>query len=501
MDIIYSTIGLILVLIISYWFLTKNFDHWKKQNVPSMPNPVPGFGHMLPVIFLKENVAALTHRIYKQTNASMIGFFFLQRPGIVIREPELVKSVLQTNFSSFRNNILQVSEKADPVMSKNPFFTEDYHLWKTARARTTAHLSGKKLRYMFAIIQEVCKKMSDYTDRKIKENGGTFDCAMKEFFVRCTGEVVANAAFAVEGQSFEDNPEKMSFTRVAKNMLEPTFINGMKQALLFYLPSLASIFEISFLEKQSENYFKHTARSIIEQRKQAKIAPNDYLQFCMDLNGDDMDSIVADLIIFYGDVYETSSTTMAIIFFYLSQNKEVQEKLRSEILNSIESTDGKLTYETLKVMNYLDQVMYESSRLLMPLGALMKVCTEEITLEGSDGLKCHLKPGDPVFISTHGMNLDSKYWPDPKVFDPERFSPENQAKRHKYVFLPFGEGPRMCIGMRFGIMLVKLVVSHMLTKYSLEYSSKTIEPLEMEPTTFMTHIKGGLWIKFKKLDS
>lgn len=427
--------------------MTRNFDYWQKQNVPSVPNPVPGFGHMMPMIFLKENLAEWAYRMYKETKSSIIGFYFLQTPGVIIRDLDLVKCVLQTNFSSFRHNIMKTSEKADPIMSKNPFFTEDHHLWKTARARTTAHLSGRKLRLLLIIVQEVCEKMSNYIDQKIKEDGEFFECGLKEFFFKCTGEVVANAAFAIQGQSYNDDPDKMAFTNAAKNIFGGGIINGLKQALLFYLPGVADFLEISVLEKRSENFFKQTAKAIIEKRKKENMTSNDYLQFCMDLNGEDIDSIVADLVIFYGDVYETSSTTMAFVLYQLSKNREVQEKLREDIFDVIKSTGDKITYESLKAMTYLDQVKKESMRLLMPLGVLMKECTEEITLVGSDGVKCTMKPGDKVLIPAMGFNNDSQYYSDPEVFDPERFSPENVAQRHRFLFLPFGEGPRMCIGM------------------------------------------------------
>lgn len=432
----------------------------------------------------------------------MIGFHFIQTPSVIVRDPELVKSVLQTNFPSFRNNGLTLSEKTDPVLTKNPFLATDPHIWKVTRARSGNHLSGKKLGYLFIFVQDVCSKMDAYIDRKIKQSkDGFHECELKDLFVKCTGEIVANAAFAIQGQSFEDNPDRLSFATVAKTIFEPNLFNGIKQALIFYLPDLAQFLGIAFLQKKTDAYFRENLKLILKQRKQTNSTPNDFLQFVIESNPeDDIDSIIADVIIFYGDVYETSSTVMSLLFFHLSQNIKIQNKLREHILTVLKTTNGVVTYDSLKNMNYLDQVVMETMRLTAPAGVLQKLCTEEITLKGSDGLTCHLEPGHRVFISIFGLHNDSKYWPDSGVFDPERFTPENQADRNKFVFIPFGEGPRMCIGMRLGLMLVKLATVSLITKYSIEHSQKTRLPLEMDPTSILTYYKGGLWAKFKKLN-
>lgn len=133
MDALSSSIALVtaLILCIVYLLLKKNYNYWKKQNVPCLPDPILGFGHMWPVMSLKENIVSFMQNIYNSTSASMIGFYVVQKPSILIRDPELVKSVLVTNFRSFHNNLLTVSEKHDPARSKNPFLTEGYDQGKS----------------------------------------------------------------------------------------------------------------------------------------------------------------------------------------------------------------------------------------------------------------------------------------------------------------------------------------------------------------------------------
>lgn len=500
MDLLYLITGLVLLSLLTYWFLTRVHNHWAKQNVPAVPNPLPFFGHMWSVFCFKESTSVSIQRMYNSTEASMIGLYFMHRPTILLRDPELVKSVFQTNYASFHSNLITVNESRDPVMAKNPFVIRDLEKWKVARARAISHFSGKKLRDLFVIVREVSIKINAFVDRKIEENGGAYECELRNLFTKFTGEIVANAAFAIEGQSFEDNPHKLAFTNVAPTIFEPSLMNGIKQSLLFYLPAVAEFLRVNFLDKKAEAYFRENLKAIVKERRQSNAMQNDFLQFCIDANsGDNIDGIIADVIIFYLDTYETTSLASSYLFYYISVNKDVQDKLRKHIKEVLEPSKGVVTYESLKSMNYLEQVLNETMRMTPPLGVHMKACTEEITLTGSDGLKCHLKPGDLAFISSAGLHMDSKYWPEPEVFNPDRFSAENQVGRSKYVFFPFGEGPRMCLGMRFAMVMIKLLTAALITNYSLEPSSKTKVPFEIESGSVMTMVKGGLWAKFKKL--
>ncbi|CAG2060740.1 unnamed protein product [Timema podura] len=92
-----------------------------------------------------------------------------------------------------------------------------------------------------------------------------------------------------------------------------------------------------------------------------------------------------------------------------------------------------------------------------------------------------LEKGTTVFIPIFGIHYDPKYYPNPEKFDPERFSAKNKNDIPKYAHLPFGEGPRNCIGMRFGLMQVKTGLIHLLSKFEVNRHKET--PV---PVTFLT---------------
>ncbi|XP_011705919.1 PREDICTED: cytochrome P450 9e2-like, partial [Wasmannia auropunctata] len=85
-----------------------------------------------------------------------------------------------------------------------------------------------------------------------------------------------------------------------------------------------------------------------------------------------------------------------------------------------------------------------------------------------------VEPGDILLFPVHAIHRDPKYFPNPDKFDPERFSEENKDNILPYTYLPFGHGPRKCIGNRFALMETKILIAHLLQKFTLKTTDKTV---------------------------
>lgn len=105
--------------------------------------------------------------------------------------------------------------------------------------------------------------------------------------------------------------------------------------------------------------------------------------------------------------------------------------------------------------------------------------------------------GTSILLPVYGLHHDLKYHQDPDKFKPERFLEGNMMN---YTFMPFGEGPRSCIGKRLGILQVKLGVAYILHNYEISLNERTKLPLEYEPNNALTAPLGGIWLNFKKIN-
>nr|CAD7455687.1 unnamed protein product [Timema tahoe] len=202
--------------------------------------------------------------------------------------------------------------------------------------------------------------------------------------------------------------------------------------------------------------------------------------------------LVAQCFVFFLAGYETSSSVVSFCLHELAVNPDIQRRLRAEVDSALEENDGKLTYDVIQSMKYMDQTIYETLRKYPSVSNLERLCTKEYVIPHTD---VTVEKGTLVIIPAYALHHDPEYFPDPEKFDPERFNQDNKNSFPQYAYLPFGEGPRICIGMRFGLMQVKVGLATLLSKYEFSISEKSSVPLILEPAAILTTAKGSIWLK------
>lgn len=138
----------------------------------------------------------------------------------------------------------------------------------------------------------------------------------------------------------------------------------------------------------------------------------------------------------------------------------------------------------------------ESLRKYPPLVNLLRTCNRDYRVDETNFV---IKKGQAVLIPVRVIQNDPEIYPNPSVYDPDRFTPEEEAKRSPYAFLPFGQGPRNCIGLRFGVMQAKIGLAMLLKNYKFEPCSRSISPIEYVNDSLILSPKHGVFMKVTKL--
>ena len=189
--------------------------------------------------------------------------------------------------------------------------------------------------------------------------------------------------------------------------------------------------------------------------------------------------------------HETTAQTLSWMLYQLALNKDVNIKVREE---GIEVIGNRLPdYEDISKLKYTRQVVHETLRCYPAFYALARKALGNDNLLG-----IHIGPGTNVLLNLYGLHRHPAFWKNPDRFDPTHFDPEVDAKRQPYVFLPFGGGPRLCLGSNFAMMVMQVVISRMASQFSFDVPDGFIP--EIEPNISL-RAKGGIWLHIRKVQN
>ncbi|XP_011631299.2 cytochrome P450 4C1-like, partial [Pogonomyrmex barbatus] len=161
--------------------------------------------------------------------------------------------------------------------------------------------------------------------------------------------------------------------------------------------------------------------------------------------------------------HDTVMMSVIYALLLLAEHKDIQECVRNEISAIMQANEGKLSMSALNNMSYLERCLKESLRLYPSMPFIMRTISEDVKLDS------YLVPsGTTVFLNIYDTHRNSHFWPNPDVFDPDRFLPEKIQNRHPYSYIPFSAGPRNCIGQRFAMLEMKAIIAPLIYNFYLE---------------------------------
>ena len=330
-----------------------------------------------------------------------------------------------------------------------------------------------------------------FTDRSVD---------MLDLFSQLTLDVILSTAFGIKTdiQTDPNNPIKKRAARVFSALWLVPYLRMFP--FNYFIRSLISFF------RQEMAFFVAAASEIVEERKNSPTkGRNDLLQLILAAHDEPAvqgvsrfsdDEVKAQLITWLLAGYQTSSNTLAFTAYHLAMDADVQERLRCEVEIGVQTYRDLALYDLVNEIEYLDCVINESMRLCPPLHIFDRKCEETCQINE----RLTIPSGMDVIVPIYALHHDPEAWPDPEVYDPERFRGPAKDTRHPFQFLPFGAGPRNCIGMKYVMMEMKVALVRILRKFKFVRSPETQVPLALSSAVTLAP-RNGIHLRVKRVKS
>ncbi|KAM4603947.1 cytochrome P450 3A40-like [Polymixia lowei] len=458
-----------LIFVYGYW----PYGIFKKLGIPG-PKPIPFFGTLLEY---RKGFSDFDTECFQKYGKTW-GIYDGRQPVLCITDPAMIKTVLiKECYSLFTN---RRNFRLNGPLYDSVSIAEDDH-WKRIRAVLSPSFTSGRLKEMFDIMKHHSANLVNSMKKKADKDE-VLD--MKEFFGPYSMDVVTSTSFSVDIDSLNNSSDPF-VTNIKKmlnfDVLSPLFV------IVGLFPFTAPIFEkleYSFIPASVSDFFYTALQKIKSNRETSDHKSRvDFLQLMID-SQKDRDSngqnkglsdheILSQAMFFIFAGYETSSSSLSFLAYNLARNPDIMKKLQEEI-DSTFPNKGAIQYQALLQMEYLDSVINESLRLYPIASRLERVAKATVEINGL------VIPKDMVvLVPTWTIQRDPDVWPNPEEFNPDRFSKENKESIDPYTYMPFGAGPRNCIGMRFALLMMKLAVVEILQSFSFSMCDETEVPLEI----------------------
>uniref|UniRef100_A0A069DV74 Putative cytochrome p450 6j1-like isoform 1 n=1 Tax=Panstrongylus megistus TaxID=65343 RepID=A0A069DV74_9HEMI len=494
----------ITLIVYSLMKLLACYNYWKNQGI-SYLKPLPFFGNLLPVFCYKKSIGDFYHEVYnKFPNENVVGVYETLVPVLIVRDPKIVEKILIKDFQYFTDRPPFAEEKG---LFAYGLFQLRGSAWRSMRYKISPAFTSGKLKGMFSGMLECTDEMMAKINANLNK-----DYELREALSTYMINVIANTVFGIQITNKNTMEE---FIRMGTSIFNTKPTKFVETILLFVLPKLAELLGFTFMPEEATTYFKGLIKNTLKQRENVQYERNDYTQQLLKLKqqgaievqskdvddeefkldsaassenieiSDDM--LAGQAFQFLSAGYDPLLIVTMFTLHDIAQHPEVQERARNHIQEVLEKHNG-YTYACIQDMTYLEQCIQETLRLHPIITFLFRGCTKKYHLSDV-GLQ--IEKGQKVIIPLGALQMDPKYYPNPEVYNPERFPPS--VSRQNFTYLPFGDGPRFCIGFRYAMIVMKLGLTKILSKYKLKLSPKNEAPIEFNKQSLIQMPKKPIW--------
>lgn len=472
-------------------YMSWSYNTFKKMGIDGPP-PLPVVGNLRTLF--TEGVVKADEMFYKKYGR-IFGTYETCDPVLNIAEPKLLKEIFVKDFNSFVNRRLMLANSIDEELSQMLTLLKDDH-WRNVRNVMTPTFSAKKLRLMTPMINSAADRLKENIESKIATDE---DIDIHKLLSAFTMDVIASTGFGLQLDT-QKNPDdpflKHAFAFRDSKSIAFMIVFGLFLPFLSRVPRLLGL---SFT-KDATKFFTKATKDALEERRSNPGVYADFMNIMAEAGGSEKEGkstgktvltdseIASQAVLFILAGYDTTASTMTFVMYHLVIYPEICDKVIAEIDDKL--GEAVPDYDNVHELTYLEMCINETMRLYPLASRVDRVASRDVVIGN-----IKIPKGMTVNIPIGAIQKDPEFWPEPEKFIPERFTAEAKAEMDPYVFLPFGAGPRNCIGLRLAFMEMKMAIARMLQNFRPIKSPNTKVPIEIPKSG---NRPNGFVMKFEK---
>ena len=477
---------LTILIVVAYIQFIPALNYFKQLGLPG-PKPALIFGNLLQIG--SGGAAHLVHLQWSREYGKTFGCLFGRSPVIFVADRDMIKAITVKYAHNFSDR--WSIYKPPPPLGLG-LISLDGLAWRRVHNLLLPIFTDARLKllmpYITKSISTLVKKFNKSVDDQLIVD-------LWQYTNQFSMEVIMSTSFGIKASS-QENPDRI--THEARKLYNNYYFRSFIVSLS---PKLYTIYD-RFIgsDRRSLSYIEQVLRKVIDERCHTGIDKYngypDLLQAMLEIRDDDQqltnDQIIGQCMDYLVAGSETTTSTLAFTIYLLALNPDIQKKLRNQIKQRY-SVNDILTLDGIASITYLDMVLAEALRLYPPAYVYERKANTETMING------YVFPKNiGVIIPVYSVHRDPEYWPEPDQFNPERFEFDLNSKRHSCSYIPFGSGPRTCLGSTYALLLIKTALVKLLLTFQFNKIDKTEDPLQITSNMILSP-KNGIYLGIEKL--
>jgi beta-ring hydroxylase len=464
-------IGAALAAIAAY-FLFMRKKSYSSENIPLVAGGLPFIGQ---VLVMMKGTPWDTMAKWVLTYGNTYKFLLFGEEAICIADPQLLKIVLQSKLNTFKKDT-EWTYRPFLVLLGKGIVTSEGNEWLKQRTLLATHLKKDILTEVPDMALRAVQRLNEKLNAA-RNSGKAIE--MSEEFRHLTLQVIAEAVLSLTPEESDSTFAKMYLPIVQEGNLRTW--HPYREYLVFMPDWWKFQADVKKLNDYVEGLIK--TRWNLKQKELAdppkSVRKTDILDKLLSIftptewNDEVIEQVRDQIKTFILAGHETSASMLTWSFYELTRSEGshyLDNILReaSSVFASCRDSKGKInnvpSMDILSGLNYTECCLRESLRLYSVVPTVVRKTAEDVQLD-----EYFVSKGSTIMVNIQGMHHNPKYWPEPQRYKPERF----QKEPAPYTFLPFVEGPRMCLGQYLSLLETKIVLSVLLSNYRFELVNPT----------------------------